>query len=974
MSETPFKKQALLIGINQYQILPELKYARQDAEAVEQALKQNYCFTDDEVMLLTDAKSGFFMPTNRLIILSHLEKLANQNLDLLIFGFWGHGVVRNGLRYLCPLDVMPEAVEQLGVSFDELMNRLTKIRAKNTCLLLDCCQKVHDRGESEVLTADDQTVIENAARDIVSRRKEIEPEFQSNVAVLNSCKEGQAAYEWDNRKHGIFTAHLLDAFNRRYDSVSQIVGYVSHNVEKTALELGKTQTPLCRLEGDIPLPVNSKSAPLISGSVFISYRHCNADLVAPVEQELKRRGISYFIDRVGVNYGMEYSEALTQAIADCNLLLLFWTPEVKGSEDIINEVVLAQKLKKTVIPYKIGNFSEVEHRRLCYHIARLSHYEVPKQTPESVVELVNRVEQALTGKVSAPQYSFVLPENSQDAVIQKPVVDDIHVTYTPERLEQPKQLIQYNEIELPPLPEEALNLQAENKSLEKAIEQLDSFTHESLAQANDAVAQAQAQLDAWEKRREERWKDLPQATREYWEEAIINNPECTETDIAIQQGDLSNQEYFDLLEKFQSGKKYQQAKLELERVEWERKNKCDNVIAQFRQKIEDNNRVYDDHINSFFDEVLMTILGVMPGYDDVNAPFPDNDVIAPLRQLDKYKLGWKASDEIARARVFWKQKRPCVTQNRVIAPTQISISEKRPVAKITPKVKSQSKNTGVEGTLGISLIIFGVILLIFGGLLVLQIAQTKYPQTAVAIPDRVENSMIVSESPIYPYGEEAEPVAEPVAVAVDEPVAVAVDEPKQSFIYQISPFPEYINILLSGISFISGILSLYSGIVLYREGYEHKRFSKKMLLCFLYLVIFSLFAMGVRCVYCGFSHIYGDGGLYFYLFNHAIILPSRIFHFCGSLILFFLGYFSIQVAKALLDDVALSTHAKIVQFLVTPIFLIMVGYLMAETHRHYRGEEVPFTTFFLCVGICSCYIGALHALYYIKLLYNYIKS
>ena len=34
MSETPMKKQALLIGINDYQILPGLKYARQDAEAV----------------------------------------------------------------------------------------------------------------------------------------------------------------------------------------------------------------------------------------------------------------------------------------------------------------------------------------------------------------------------------------------------------------------------------------------------------------------------------------------------------------------------------------------------------------------------------------------------------------------------------------------------------------------------------------------------------------------------------------------------------------------------------------------------------------------------------------------------------------------------------------------------------------------------------------------------------------------------
>ena len=59
MSETPMKKQALLIGINEYQILPELKYARQDAEAVADALKQNYCFSDNEVMVVY---TDFFRP------------------------------------------------------------------------------------------------------------------------------------------------------------------------------------------------------------------------------------------------------------------------------------------------------------------------------------------------------------------------------------------------------------------------------------------------------------------------------------------------------------------------------------------------------------------------------------------------------------------------------------------------------------------------------------------------------------------------------------------------------------------------------------------------------------------------------------------------------------------------------------------------------------------------------------------------
>ena len=666
MSDTSMKKQALLIGINQYEILPELKYARQDAEAVEQSLKYNYCFSDDEVMLLTDARAGLFKPSNRIRILNHLDNLANQDLDLFIFGFWGHGVVRSGKRYLCPLDVSPDEVEQLGVPFDNLMDKLSKIRAKNTCLILDCCQRVHDgeRSEEETFTAADQKAIENAARDIILRRKEKEPEFVSNIAILNSCKEGQAAFEWDNRKHGIFTAHLLDAMNHRYNSIAQIVGYVSSNVEKTAHSLNKKQTPLCHLEGDIPLPIDTKTAPLETGDVFISYRHSNAAIVAPIEEELKKRGISYFIDRVGVNYTMEYASAIAQAVKECKVLLFVWTQDANVSPDILREVTMALALKKRVLPYKIGTFSVTEHSSLFYQLSPISRYEVPKQTPDTITELVNQVQQALTGK-TFQQYAFALPERSKDAVIEKPVVEDINVSFTPGQIER-QQPIQYDKIQLPPLPEELVNIQAENKGRETAIAQLRDFTHESLAQANAAVTQAQAQFDAWSERKERLWKDLSNEVQQSFQKTISSNPKCTEADINVTTDNMSNQEYFDLLERFQCGKKFEQARLELERVQKERQQKCDDVIKEFRQKIKNENAKVEEIRTQFMDEVLFSILAVMPGYDKHEAEFPDDVILEPLRLLDKYELGWRAPAEIARARFLWNRQRPCVLEYKNI--------------------------------------------------------------------------------------------------------------------------------------------------------------------------------------------------------------------------------------------------------------------------------------------------------------------
>ena len=405
MSETPIKKQALLIGINEYQALPRLKYARQDAEAVADSLKQNYCFSDNEVMLLTDNRPGLFKPIDKYFIQDHLEKLADQDIDLFIFGFWGHGLFRNGKRYLCPLNVKKDRAVQQGLPFDELQELLVKIHAKNTCMILDCCQTVHDRGEADTLTSADQAIMENAARDIVLRRKEQIPDFQSNVAILNSCKEGQSAYEWDARQHGLFTAHLLDAMKKRSASVMQIAGYISSNIEKTAMELGKEQTPFYKLEGDIVLPVETNSTPPSPGDVFISYRSHHIKLVEPILKELSKRGISYYIDREKLKSG-DYASKLTDALAACKVLLLIWTQDANDSKYMPNEVSMAFDLGKEIIPYKIGNFDNYKQRKL---ILYLKGQHIIEDSHDTVVDLVDSIEQAMTGRAPKPTVDNLPP-------------------------------------------------------------------------------------------------------------------------------------------------------------------------------------------------------------------------------------------------------------------------------------------------------------------------------------------------------------------------------------------------------------------------------------------------------------------------------------------------------------------------------------------------------------------------------------
>lgn len=101
------KKHALLIGVNDYWVLNELKYSRHDAESFADILKTHCGFSDSDITLMTCNSSGATLATARFIEHAMGDLTEYHDLDLLIFGFWGHGFVPgSGKRYLCGIDTV----------------------------------------------------------------------------------------------------------------------------------------------------------------------------------------------------------------------------------------------------------------------------------------------------------------------------------------------------------------------------------------------------------------------------------------------------------------------------------------------------------------------------------------------------------------------------------------------------------------------------------------------------------------------------------------------------------------------------------------------------------------------------------------------------------------------------------------------------------------------------------------------------
>ncbi len=247
------KRRALLIGINKYQTLGRLSYAKQDAEAFGEVLRRRYGFAGHDINLMTCDGEGTAAAFSHYIELALSDLTKTDGLDLLVFGFWGHGFSPEAnKRYLCGVDTIIDHLERTAVSMDVVKAKLSQVGADNTLLVLDCCQNkpVGRAVDAQPLSRGQEAQLCSLARDIQAVRKTGTKLTIPTVAILNSCREGQKAYEWAQRQHGIFTAHLLEQMDSDISSVSQITSLIFDPVTQTAMNLHRQpQTPFVVIEG-----------------------------------------------------------------------------------------------------------------------------------------------------------------------------------------------------------------------------------------------------------------------------------------------------------------------------------------------------------------------------------------------------------------------------------------------------------------------------------------------------------------------------------------------------------------------------------------------------------------------------------------------------------------------------------------------------------------------------------------------------
>ncbi|XZE18020.1 caspase family protein [Pirellulaceae bacterium SH449] len=212
-SATPiYAKFALLVGVSVYDNHrlndPALRYSEKDAEAIKNVLEG----AGYQVTLLTGDKA-----TKDSIhqAMKDIEKLGNTS-DVLILGFFGHGVQYDESAYYCPYDTkMRVATDDDGkeqrnnagllqlepdpdsmVSMLRMLDAMRISNAGSKLLIADCCRNDPSK-----------------ARGLVSRafgEKLQVSQLPSNSAAMFACSAGEQAYEDSEWEHGAFTKAILE--------------------------------------------------------------------------------------------------------------------------------------------------------------------------------------------------------------------------------------------------------------------------------------------------------------------------------------------------------------------------------------------------------------------------------------------------------------------------------------------------------------------------------------------------------------------------------------------------------------------------------------------------------------------------------------------------------------------------------------------------------------------------------------------
>lgn len=228
---------AAVIGINRYRNPNiSLKYARDDAKAFADYLRQYMGVDDEHLFELYDDKAS--LREIRSVLGTKLRRKADSPEDTVFIFYAGHGapledtLSRDGdgiMKYILPHDAELDDIYSSALPMDEIARIFSGIRAERVIFIADSCYSGGAGGRT-ILSQGHRANISDAFLDRIAQAGR-------GRIILTSSNANEVSQECDKLRHGYFTYYLLEGLKGKADldgdrliDIDEIYRYLNREV------------------------------------------------------------------------------------------------------------------------------------------------------------------------------------------------------------------------------------------------------------------------------------------------------------------------------------------------------------------------------------------------------------------------------------------------------------------------------------------------------------------------------------------------------------------------------------------------------------------------------------------------------------------------------------------------------------------------------------------------------------------------
>jgi len=250
---------AVVIGINDYKNVRDLRYALNDARSFKEYLTEYIGMPDDNIFFLTnqDATKSKIQS----LLGTKIRRLAGKEDTVIIF-YAGHGAVEtdpldpdgDGFeKYLLPYDASLNDLYSTSIAMKEIKTIFQRIRADRLIFIADTCYSGATGGRT-MLAYKSRATLSERFFERISRGK--------GRVIISACSANEISKEDDNFKHGIFSYYLLKGLKGEADydadgiiTVNELFSFLSRKVPAAS---GQDQHPVKKGETEGELVIGRK--------------------------------------------------------------------------------------------------------------------------------------------------------------------------------------------------------------------------------------------------------------------------------------------------------------------------------------------------------------------------------------------------------------------------------------------------------------------------------------------------------------------------------------------------------------------------------------------------------------------------------------------------------------------------------------------------------------------------------------------